>query len=575
MCGIFGTWSERDEVARLSAALSHRGPDDEGRFDHGRLHLGNRRLAIRDLSARGRQPMVSDDGALVLTFNGEIYNHADLRRRLEARGERFETTTDTEVVLAAFRAWGTGAVSELAGMFALALWSERDDALCLVRDPTGVKPLYYVELDDGSFAFASEMQALLALAGVRREIDAERLWQFLEFGYGWNAERTILRGVRQVPPGHLVRICAGRVVEQSAWYQAPAPELAIDTPAELDRRADELYEVLVEVVRQQLDADVPIGLLLSGGLDSSILAAIANSVLKAGVPAYTLGFAGASQEDLVSARMVAARLGCPHRELLLDGEAVARELRENAARFDDLFWDPGLVSSLALFRWLRSAGNVVALVGEGADEIFGGYSSFARLGGAEQAALPPLLGFYRFFRHYAGRASGRSLEKTLVDVRAIHARNGNRWYDTIRDFELRCQLPNNLNAKLDRASMASGVEARVPYQDPRVLASALKIRTDAEHGGNKQILRHMAARHDLLPEAILTRPKLAMMMPREWIFTDSEVRSLAQRTLAEGSWTERLGLERELSDVHLAWRVVILELWSRALGIADAPVVSA
>ena len=403
MCGIAG-WSlgegrlrKLSELGAMSAAIAHRGPDDHGVFADAEAGIGLafRRLSIIDLSAAGHQPMTSTDGAVVLIFNGELYNYLELRRELEDLGRVFRSRSDSEVALAALAQWGPRALERFDGMFALAAWYVRTRTLLLARDPLGMKPLYYSAIA-GGIAFASEIKAFLALEGFTAQPNLRSLQQYLEFGYVFDAHDTSLAGVGKLPPGHAMEIVAGRAGTPYAFF---TPRLADPGNARtLDQAADELYATLGEVVRQHLVADVPVGLLLSGGLDSSIIAALAAKHTR--VATISMGFAESSVDERAFARTVAKHIGSDHREVLIHQREIVEGLDEVAWYFDDLFADWGTVSTRLLYRKCREQGIKVVLVGEGSDELFGGYGTFAA---AQEGRGPILWQLFQLYRRYAGR----------------------------------------------------------------------------------------------------------------------------------------------------------------------------
>lgn len=586
MCGLLGIWSE-DPSVDVSGALEtliHRGPDDTGTFSDGALILAHTRLAILDLSPAGHQPMRSDDGRFVLIYNGEIYNHRELRHGLESRGHCFASTSDTEVLLKGLEDRGVGFLNEVAGMFSFALWDAKQRELLLARDPTGVKPLLYHQAPGGVFAFASELKAFKALECCRFELDSEMVRQYVEFGYVWDPERTVIRDVRKVPPGHVLRVKDGRAGRPQRWHP-PASAPSGDSRKSLDHAADRLYETLSEVVRQQLVADVPVGLLLSGGVDSSILAALAARALDRPLRTLSVGFEN-HPDELGHARKVADFIGSDHSEQTISVDEVISEFRHNARFYDDLFWDTGFITSLIIYRRCRAEGLKVVLVGEGADEIFAGYGTFATLSEGWVNRLPPGLHRYLFYRQYSGQQWGEFLPAFTGLIRAIGDGVGYDWFETVRRYELDYRLPCNLNMKVDRASMANSVEARVPYQDPRVVSLALGLprRHLRSQDQDKRVLRHMALKHRLLPEEIVNRPKFGMMMPGGWLKDDQRLFEFARevvcsnpgllaelgvarqvRAFFDGRDRKSLRhLRRHLALSTLTWRVFVLELWRRS-----------
>ena len=593
MCGIAG-WSldggdvrELSELGAMSAAIAHRGPDDQGTFADAAagIALDFRRLRIIDLSEGGHQPMASADGSVVLIFNGELYNYLELKRELESLGRVFKSRSDAEVVLVALAHWGAPALARFDGMFALAAWYVRERKLLLARDPMGMKPLYYAAIK-GGVAFASEIKAFLGLEGFRAEMNPRSLRQYLEFGYVFDAQDTSLAGVSKLPPGHAMEIAAGRAGAPYAFF---TPRLAQPGGARtLEQAADELHATLGEVVRQHLVADVPVGLLLSGGLDSSIVAALAAQ--HARVATISMGFADSAVDERAFARAVAQHIGSDHREVLIGQREITEGLEEVVWYFDDLFADWGTVSTRLLYAKCRAQGIKVVLVGEGSDELFGGYGTF----GAAQRGRgrgPVLWQLFQLYRRYAGRRYGGQFGAFASTMRGYLAQSHGSMFDAVRLFETRNQLPNNYVMKVDKASMSVSVEARAPYLDRRVAALAYSI--PEKHlladGTDKLVLRTMAERHRLLPPEITRRTKFGASIAASWMDESQEFRNYARDAiLAREGWTDRLGLRGAMTDFfdgtrkgyafpraisifsNLAWRLLLLQLWSRKYLTANA-----
>lgn len=587
MCGISGWFLRRGEAAdadHLSAmaqAMAHRGPDDRGYFfdDGSGIALAHNRLSIIDLSAAGHQPMVSEDGQFALIFNGEIYNFLELRSRLEGLGHHFRSRTDSEVVLRSFMEWGPACVEHFCGMFAIAIWASKTGTLFLARDPSGMKPLYYVELPEGrGFAFASEVKAFLRLPGFKVKVNRTALRQFLEFGYTFDAETTSLEGIRKLPPGHTMRVSNGVPDTPRAFFIPPAPERH-DRRAVPEREA-ELYHTLSEVVAQHLVADVPVGLLLSGGLDSSIIAALAARRTK--ITTISMGFAESAVDEQPYARLVAGHIGSEHREVVIRPEEIHEDLESVTWYFDDLFADWGTVSTRLLYKKCREQGIKVVLVGEGADELFGGYPIFEAAQGAP--ARPMTWKLFQLYRRYAGRRYGRQFRRFRSVMKSYLEQSGGDLFHAVRLFESRNQLPNNYVMKVDKASMSVSVEARAPFLDRRV--TELAYRTPASclltGGSNKALLRSMAERYKLLPDEITRRPKFGATIATSWMDESALFREYARRVILDGGgWVDELGLRPAMTDYfagrrqgyafpraisifsNLAWRLLLLNLWTR------------
>ena len=524
--------------------------------------------------------MVNASSGHVLAFNGEIYNFRELRCRLEAKGYHFRSESDTEVLLFAFAAWRTECVRYIRGMFAFAIWCPAERTLFLFRDPMGIKPLYYWRPTDGGVVFASELKAFLVFPEFRPSLDRRAIGQFLEFGYTFEDDRTILNGVHKVPPGHFLRVRANENPELERYFR---PVLASDRTAKLGDVEKDLHTALDEVTAQHLIADVPVGLLLSGGLDSSLIAALA--ARHTNVRTFTMGFAHSVLDERAEARRVARHIGSEHEEIVIAPEEVTDGLESTIACFDDLFADWGTISTRLLYGKCRERGIKVVLVGEGADELFGGYDVFR----SSASRAPADWWLFQLYRSYCGRRYGRYFGAFRALMRDYLNSVGGDRFDAIRLFETRNQLPNNYLMKVDKASMSVSVEARVPYLDQRVAEIAYRIPKNLllTEGTEKNVLRRVARRFQLLPEETMARPKLGGSMAASWLDEQPAFRSFAKAIiLAKGGWTEALGLRSTMVDYfvnnragyafpravsifrNLAWRLLILEMWSNAYGVA-------
>ena len=501
MCGICGIASTRGTVdparlAAMSATLVQRGPDSDGAYVEGPVGLAARRLAIIDL-ATGDQPISNEDGRITVVQNGELYNYRELRRELERAGHRFSTSGDTEVLVHLYEEHGARFAERLRGMFAVALWDAERSRLVLARDPYGIKPLYYRDAG-GEIEFASELRAL-----PRGEIDLDALDAFLAFN-SVPGPLTIFREVRKLQAGHVLTWENGR--SEIARYARPAPvpadEVRDDDEAEL---VEELRARLRDSVRAHLVSDVPVGVLLSGGIDSSVLAALAAEEASEPLRTFSIGFEERSFDELADARLVAERYGTQHRELVLRPDA-ALLLPALADAFDEPFADSSALPTY-LVAQLAAEDVKVALSGEGGDELFGGYYTYAADLLAERAGwtapflrpvverlpsssarasfdykakrfvraahLPPLErhhGWKEIFSPDArAELTGRGDGSDPVDLlRARFAETeGAELLARLQDVDLGTYLVDDLLMKTDRASMAHSLEARVPFLDPR------------------------------------------------------------------------------------------------------------
>jgi asparagine synthase (glutamine-hydrolysing) len=575
MCGICGTFGfesgrppEPAVLEHMNQSLFHRGPDAGGIHIDGPVGLAARRLAIIDL-AHGDQPMVAAGGDVAVVQNGEIINHLELRDELEARGVRFRTRCDTEVLLHLYLHEGPGFVARLRGMFAIALWDRRRRRLLLARDRYGIKPLYY-QLQDGRLSFASELKALLRQPDFPRQVDPQALHAFLAFN-SIPAPLTIFRSARKLPPGHLLTCDAGGTQIHRFARPAPAPEPAVRRETEAALTA-ELRDRLENSVRAHMLADVPVGVLLSGGVDSSVLTALAARVSPYRVSTFSIGFRERSFNELELARQVAERYGTDHHELVV-APHVSELLPRLAASFDEPFADSSAIPTY-LVSQLAAEHVKVVLSGEGGDELFGGYETYAadqlalRIGGAaawlaplverlpssnrrvsleyrakrfvRAAALPPLERHHGWKEIFSAEQQSRLLAPEWREAvgdpldgwRARFAETeGAPLLARLQDVDLGIYLADDLLVKTDRMSMAHSLEARVPYLDPVVSDLALALPTSLKVRGlsKKRLLRRAAA--DLVPRSILHARKRGFSIPAAaWL--RGELEPLARELLA-------------------------------------------
>jgi asparagine synthase (glutamine-hydrolysing) len=405
----------------------------------------------------------------------------------------------------------------------------------------------------------------------------------MEFGYTFDEHRTMFAGVRKLPPGHRLEVRGGRATAPLRHFTPP-----LDTRPAAEGPAIEsaLHDTLGQVVREQLSADVPVALLLSGGLDSSLLAALAARQTR--LHTFSFGFAESAVDERPQARQVARHLGTEHEEILISPDDLLEDLDEAVAHFDDLFADWGLVSTRLVYRRCRERGAKVVLVGEGADELFAGYEGRFRPGLAAAGGAPMDWRLFRLYRRYIGRRYGSLFPRWRRRMREHLAATGGDLFAAIRLFETRDQLPNNFVMKVDKASMAASVEARVPFLDARVARIAYQVPGKLALGaaGTKLVLRSMARRYRLLPDAFIERGKLGAGIATSWLDTSPRLRRHAREVVLGGnSWVDVLGLRRAMTAYfhhgrsgfafphaigifsNVAWRLVLLNLWSRRLDL--------
>ena len=621
MCGIAGLVSRHAPpdpalVERMIDALHHRGPDEGGVEVLGLCVLGHRRLKVIDLDT-GSQPVANEQGDVTCVFNGELYEFRALREELGAQGHRIPGTGDTPVLPHAYEEHGTAFPRHLHGMFALALWDASRDRLVLARDRIGKKPLLYAELPDGTLAFASELKALLRLPSLSRELDLDQLDAFLALQYVPGPE-TALRGVKKVPPGHMLVWERGSTTVEPYWRLEP----------EQTERSDEEWLELVRetvgaAVRRRLIADVPLGALLSGGIDSSIVVALMAQASPEPVRTFTIGFPDARYDERTYARAVAERYGTQHEELEVELDAV--ELLPRVAwAFDEPFGDEAALPSLLVSELAREH-VTVALAGDGGDEAFAGYERYRAHGLAATLARVPVLpglGARALRALPSGRTEPRSpafraarfAELAAAGDEQRYARltevfspeqRDRLWTDEARAnryappvplgdgiqalqlHDIHSYLPGDLLLKADLASMAHSLELRSPFLDHEVLELGLslpdRLRTKGLQG--KLALRRAFAAE--LPERVGARGKTGFGVPLGRWFRD-DLRELASDLLLDRRARERGHFRsaevKRLLDEHVSgrrdhghrlWCLLMLELWQRFYVESERPPASA
>ena len=649
MCGLTGLWlrdgasSEYLSVCagRMADALVHRGPDDAGvSVDAGAgLALGFRRLSILDLSPAGHQPMLSTDGRYALVFNGEIYNYRELRHELEQIGARFRGGSDTEVILEAVAAWGAVATAKkLWGMFALAVWDRQLRELVIARDRLGKKPLYYAFTSKGLF-FASELKALVACPEFTPGVDRGALSSFTRFGYV-PAPQSIYHGVQKLLPGSYLRLREGQSPEVEAYWRAEA--VAEDgvrrrrCPSDAEA-VGELEALLSDAVTRRMIADVPLGALLSGGVDSSAVVALmqANSGQK--IRTFTIGFTEAAYNEAHAARAVARHLGTDHTDLFVTPEQALALIPKLPQVYDEPFADSSQIPTLLVCELARRH-VVVTLSGDGGDEVFAGYTRYAWANriwkalsllpaslrpGTSRAITAVNVGTWdRLYSHLEPvlprtwrqtlpgdklhKAAGllaatspdrlyhrvvsvyhRPEELVIGGIEATPAMLDPSFSRAVPDFTERMMLldqltylPDDILVKVDRASMAVGLEARSPLLDHRILewAWGLPFALKQRNGESKWVLRQLLKRY--VPESLTDRPKMGFAMPLD-VWLRGPLRDWAEALLDE----RRLRSEgffnaapiRAMWHEHLAgrghhqnplWAVLTFQSWRESWKVA-------
>jgi len=614
----------------MNQAMLHRGPDQDGVWSsEGEIGavLGHRRLSILDLSEAGRQPMVDEETGVALVFNGECYNFRELRAELEKNGREFRSASDTEVVLAAYLAWGVDVCDRLRGMFAFAIWDPRSRQLLLARDRLGIKPLYYTE-QNGQLLFASELRALLASEAVPRRIEHDSLAAFVWHGFV-PGPRTLLKGVFLLPAGHMLTIGEGHEAQLQPYWKGPQR----DTRQSNADAAALAARALEESVRQHLVSDVPLGIFLSGGVDSSVMAAMAQRVSSQPVTTFNVRFEEARYDESSHARKVAKALGTDHREVMLTEAYFAEHLDAALDCIDQPTFDA--LNTYFVSRTVKEAGLTVALAGTGGDELFGGYSSFrdiprakrlsgvagrlpgpllraagsaaARIIMGRAAEVPPQTRWGKFADAMATRGDLVSLYQTsyglfsrdFFDTLMLHPADEVEWGMTpeyqaaltasaadddvlaaISRMETASFLGERLLRDTDAASMAVSLEVRVPLLDHVFVEALAAVSPEQRFGqlGRKSFLRQMAK--DQLEPKIFDRDKAGFELPLE-VWCKRLLSDRLRNTFQDINLTHAVGLNAETTGRlwrafekggagiywSRVWSIYVLLNWCRRHGV--------
>jgi asparagine synthase (glutamine-hydrolysing) len=625
MCGIYGELNLRDNcrsgkyAEKATDLLRHRGPDDGVVWNGGQIVLGMRRLSIIDLPG-GMQPIWNEDHTSCVIYNGELYNFHDLRLELETLGYLFRTKTDTEVIVHAYEQWGLECLARFNGMFAFALWDDRNKQLFLARDRIGEKPLYYYR-DQERLVFASEIKSILADPAISRRLNWRGLCNFLAFGHAV-APETIYRDIVKLLPGHYLLAKDGRVTIRQYWDVGDEPQLPVDYLHSKDNDARRIFDLLDDSVRRRMVADVPVGAFLSGGVDSSAIAALMKRHATGPVKTFSLGFnVGGAYNELSDARLVAEALGTDHYELEVGHEELVRTLRTLVYHYDEPFGDAAGLPIYLLSQFAREHVEVV-LAGDGADELFGGYRRYAY----DQLApyysrlprlltenwipevidhLPRLRRIKRTLNTLPMKDPARryaawlllftpEMQNDLLRPSMINEISGHdplepysRYYQALNSStaadhvnrlmytDLKMLLPDAYLEKVDKAAMACSLETRLPFLDHRLVELAFQLPGQYKVRGLSTKLILKRAVRELLPAIILRKPKHGFAVPTEPWF-QGQLRDfvfeilLDERTRGRGyfnmKFIEQLWHEhierRRVWDGHL-WLLLNFELWHR------------
>lgn len=623
MCGITGFVDSRTTIARgeeeraqilenMCRVIRHRGPDDQGVMLKPSVALGMRRLSIIDL-AGGRQPISNEDGAVTIVYNGEVYNYRELQTELESRGHRFVSNSDTETVVHAYEEFGSACLEQLRGMFAFAIWDEREQQIFIARDRVGKKPLYYTVTPRGSLVFGSELKCLLEHPEVERRVNPKAIDAYFSLGYVPDPI-SIFENIEKLPPGHHLTFKNGRLKIERYWdfrYESNG------NGHKADDYLDELRELLSESVKLRLVSDVPLGAFLSGGIDSSTVVGLMAQHLTQPVKTFSIGFNEDSYDELKYARLTAKKFGTDHHEFIVTPD-ICEVVDQLAWHFDEPFADASAIPTYVVSKLAREHVTVV-LSGDGGDELFAGYTRYVTERSrskfdlvpqaVRQGLLAPLsraLPHGAWGRNYLQNVSLDPIGRYLDSVSVFTGLNKSTLYssefsDQLRDHEhlnayfrelssnvsstaaldsllyidSKTYLPGDILTKVDRMSMAVSLEARVPLLDHKLIEFVTRIPASMKLAGleTKHLFKRAIA--ELVPAEIINRPKQGFGVPiQHWIRQQlrERIRDTLndQRTLARG-YVTRAHVET-LLDEHergrrdhamALWSLLMLELWHR------------
>jgi len=587
MCGICGEYRldgnlpDLDKIQRMMAKLEKRGPDHAGSFSDGALAFGHRRLSILDLSEKANQPMVDPDLSLALVFNGTIYNHPELREELSAKGYTFFSTGDTEVILKAYAEWGTDCVKHFLGMFAIAVWDMKHKSLFLARDRMGIKPLYYTDTSSG-FRFASNTQALLASnddGEIDTSLDKKALHHLFTLHAVVPAPMTILKGIRKLQPAHTLLIKSnGEQTLERYW--------SLDATRPKEEKTDQewidaIHESLKTAVkRRNAISDVPVGVLLSGGLDSSLLVGLLDEIGIKNIPTYSIGFEDQPEEkgsEFEFSDAVVERFKTQHHKIQIPNEQTLTRLPEAIAAMSEPMFGQDAIGFYLLSEQVAKDLKVVQS-GQGADEVFGGYFWYEMMNNAEGSALERFRPFY-FDRDHDEMAEMLTSDYVDHDYTSdtlktlLEEPNADTFIDAVFRADTTMLIVDDPVKRVDNMTMAHGLEARVPFLDHELVELAAKMPPHLKlKDGGKYVLKEIS--RGLIPDSVIDRKKGYFPVPA-LKYVRGEFLAFMKKILNSPQCIERGLYRREYVDKLLAepekhltriqgsklWHMALLEYW--------------
>lgn len=613
MCGIAGfTWNDKVLVRRMCDKIIHRGPDDSGYYIDDDVSLGHRRLSIIDLET-GHQPIHNEDGSIWIVYNGEIYNYIELRKNLEKKGHKFYTNSDTEVIIHAYEEYGEKCMENFIGMFAFAIWDSNTKKLILARDFIGVKPLYYTLIDE-NIMFASEIKAILENRAIKRELYLSGMKKFFAFGY-ITGDLTTFKDIKKLKPGHMLIYHDNKIKIKKYW----------DVEIKQTNKPEEYYintlkELFEDSVKRRLMSDVPLGSFLSGGLDSSIVTAVANKfALEKPLNTFSVGFGDSLDNEFKFAKIVSDHLQTNHHEVIADEKTLIKELPSLVWHYDEPNSDAAIFPNYIVSRYAKKYVTVV-LAGEGGDEVFGGYYHWYK---KQMTAISfpfniffklPLvvrnnlikpvmyipnakLKYYLSF-FYGAKTEGDKLCKIHMHEKNIENMSSKELYEKLKFFDLeedvkpvldvktpyltkfqlldlKTLLPEGYLMKADKMTMANSIEERVPLLDRRIINFGISLPENmrVRNGEGKYILKQVA--REYLPKEIINRKKQGYGVPFGYWLSRGELGDVVEEVLSPGVLKKR-GFNPEYvgsalknrrnslkTESGILWRLFMFELWYR------------
>ncbi len=584
MCGICGELRtdnrKPDEtvIRRMLSKLEKRGPDNEGIQLKDRMALGHRRLSVIDLSAASNQPFIDNQLGLSLVFNGAIYNYKELRKELIAKGYSFSSEGDTEVVIKAYAAWGENFATRLHGMFSIAIWDEKLQQLVVARDRLGIKPFYYNQTNQ-YFRFASNSQALLAAGDVDTRFDEAALHHHFSLHAVVPAPRTLFQGIRKLPPAHMMIVSANGKIREFAYWQLDSS--APDKPLSELEWIEATQEALISAVRRRrMIADVPVGVLLSGGLDSSLLVALLAEHGGSDLSTFSVGFEDHPDEkgdEFEFSDQIVERYGTDHHKIHVPNDHVLERLPE---AIDQMAEPMAAQDAVAFYLLSERVSQHVKVVqsGQGADEVFAGYFWYPQMHDARGSDLDRFRSFYfdrdhpEYLQMIGDQYAGSDYTSALVEER-LKAVNADSYLNRVLNFDVTTLIVDDPVKRVDNMTMAWGLEARVPFLDHELVQLVARMPPELKlHSGGKYPLKKIA--RGLIPDAVIDRPKAYFPMPAlkyvrgkflSFMRDILDSQACRQRGLYRREYVEKLLADPEHQLTRLSgsklWHLAVLELW--------------